>query len=162
MTGIESNRNYADNDEAINRIRQSEMLDTAMVELALCYRDLILCPPAEGADLGTILIGSRFEGILRNHGLAIVPQIPTLQCVPPGVAVSSAHLVTATAQCCFPSGPRKGIASPPQSLKSSRFSTETTPCKIFELCAPLLLTVWARHPTKMFVHLDEQIQRFVG
>jgi hypothetical protein len=47
-----------------------------MSELALCCRDLIVSPPAGGADLGTILIGHQLEGVLEEYGLAIVPQVP--------------------------------------------------------------------------------------
>jgi hypothetical protein len=75
MSGIE--KDYAENVEARNCMRNSGTLDTAMVELVLCYKDLILCPPVEGADLGTILIACKLRGVLQAHGLAIVPQTPT-------------------------------------------------------------------------------------
>ena len=64
--------------DARNGVRSDNWgLENAMMELAVCCRDLIVHKPPGGADLGTILIGHKFEAVLKKHGLAIIPDIPT-------------------------------------------------------------------------------------
>jgi len=59
-----------------NGARNRAILNQAMRELAGCCRDLLVSPPVGGADLPTILISYQFNGVLENHGLAIVPRNP--------------------------------------------------------------------------------------
>jgi hypothetical protein len=73
-------RSWEHNLEARNQIRTDNAnMEAAMFELALCCRDLVVRRPHEGADLGAILIGYKFKGILEKQGLAIVPVVPTQQ-----------------------------------------------------------------------------------
>lgn len=77
MPITEKTQNWATND-ARNEIRcNSELLGNTMRELAWCCRDVILDPPFDGPDLGSILIAYQFKGILDELGLAIVPKVPT-------------------------------------------------------------------------------------
>jgi hypothetical protein len=74
MTAVE--RKYEHDDKARTDLRSSDALEIAMLELALCCRDLLVSRPLDGPDLGTILIGHRFEAMMEEHGLCIVPLVP--------------------------------------------------------------------------------------
>lgn len=74
MTAVE--RRYEHDDKARTELRNSDVLEVAMLELALCCKDLLVSCPLDGPDLGTILIGYRFKAVLEKHSLCIIPMVP--------------------------------------------------------------------------------------
>ncbi len=54
-----------------------DQLKAAMIDLAVCSRDLLVRSSEEGAELWEILLDYKLKGILEEHGLALVPQTPT-------------------------------------------------------------------------------------
>jgi hypothetical protein len=69
---------WQNKDAARNVIRHDdERLTSTMFELAWTCRDLIIQSPADGPDLGTVLIGHKFRAIFGELGLALVPTAPT-------------------------------------------------------------------------------------
>jgi hypothetical protein len=64
--------------ETRDAARHADNLDLVMHELARCANDVVV-PPKGQADLGAILIGYRFKGILEQYNLALVPMEPTVE-----------------------------------------------------------------------------------
>jgi len=54
-----------------------DALAAAMEHVAECRRE-VMRPPVDGASLGAILISAQFDSILQKRGLAIVPEVPTV------------------------------------------------------------------------------------
>jgi hypothetical protein len=52
------------------------VLTAAMKHLAKSLRE-VMTPPRNGASLGAILNAAEFDSVLQDHGLAVVPTVPT-------------------------------------------------------------------------------------